>query len=213
MSLEDKHKHLSFLGPLHTIYLLTTILPIIGAIHILPLLFSFTLQITTPSAYVWLCFKVTWISFIDHLDLDIPPIFFSFSALLILISYLWKSSVLHATPWCTRSLPQTPSLQQPINYSLCLLRQQPEEKSLNLQCTKNKLLNTAQITTSEKEHGKTTINEVRPWCLRHRGKEREFYIDWNDQLQYLQHLWISRELQFSLIQQNPRKSALNTTDF
>jgi len=32
------------------------------------------------------------------------------------------------------------------------LRQQPEEKSLNLQCTKNKLPNTAQITNSEKEH-------------------------------------------------------------
>ena len=38
-----------------------------------------------------------------------------------------------------------------------MLRQQPEEKSLNLQCTKNKLPNTAQITTSEKEHEKQRL--------------------------------------------------------
>jgi len=38
-----------------------------------------------------------------------------------------------------------------------VLQQQPEEKSMNLQRTKNKLPNTAQITNSEKEHKKQRL--------------------------------------------------------
>ena len=35
---------------------------------------------------------------------------------------------------------------------------------------------TAQIPKPEKEHTKTTINEVRPCCLRPRGNEREILL-------------------------------------
>jgi len=57
-----------------------------------------------------------------------------------------------------------------------VLRQQPEEESLNLPSTKNKFPKQHKYQNQRKNTRKTTLNEVRPWCLRPRGNEREILL-------------------------------------
>ena len=57
-------------------------------------------------------------------------------------------------------------------------RQQPEEEALDLQCTKNKFQITAQNHKLRERTRKQRFNEVRPYCLRPRGNQREIILFW-----------------------------------